>query len=154
MITVCAGAKAFLDLSRTLEHLEMLGVPVLGYGTDELPAFWMRSSGIPLSHRVDTPHEAAAVAEAAWDLGYHGGVLVAAPIPETEALPAELIDAAIASAEDEAARRGIRGPALTPFVLARIGEATEGRSLPANLALAEHNASIAAQIAVQLAAMV
>ncbi len=154
VVTVCAGAKAFLDLARTLEHLEMISVPVLGYGTDELPAFWMRTSGVALSHRVDTPHDAAAVAVAAWELGYEGGVLVAAPIPEADALPAELIDAAIAAAEDEAARLGIRGPAVTPFVLARIGESTEGRSLPANLALAEHNASIAAQIAVELAAMV
>jgi pseudouridylate synthase len=154
LVTVCAGAKAFLDLARTLEHLEMISVPVLGYGTDELPAFWMRTSGVALSHRVDTPREAAAVATAAWELGYEGGVLVAAPIPEADSLPAELIAAAITAAEDEAARLGIRGPAVTPFVLARIGESTEGRSLPANLALAEHNASIAAQIAVELAAMV
>ncbi len=153
-MTVCAGAKAFLDLSRTLEHLEMLSVPVLGYGADELPAFWMRTSGLRLRHRVDSPQEAAAVAAAVWDLGYRGGVLVAAPIPEADALTSDLIDAAVASAEEEAVRQGITGPAVTPFVLARVGEATEGRSLPANLALAEHNAAIAASIAEALVEIV
>jgi pseudouridylate synthase len=151
IVTVSAGAKAFLDLARTLEHLEMLGVPVLGFGTDELPAFWMRSSGLPLAHRVDTAYEAAAVATAAWELGHHGGVLVTVPIPEADALPSELIVDALAAAEREAMRAGVTGPAVTPFVLARIAEATDGRSLPANLALAEHNAGIAAQIAVALA---
>ena len=106
IVTVSAGAKAFLDLARTLEHLEMLGVPVLGFGTDELPAFWMRSSGLPLAHRVDTASEAAAVATAAWELGYEGGVLVTVPIPEADALPSELIVDALATAEREATRAG------------------------------------------------
>jgi pseudouridine-5'-phosphate glycosidase len=125
----------------------MLGVPVVGYGTDTLPGFWMRTTNLALAHRVDSPHEAAAVAWNAWDLGYGGGVLVAVPVPEADALPADVVAEAVAEAEAEAARNGVTGPAVTPFVLARVAEVTEGRSLPANLALAEHNASVAAEIA-------
>jgi pseudouridylate synthase len=154
LVTVSAGAKAFLDLARTLEHLETAGVPVLGYGTDDLPGFWMRSTGIPLRHRVDTAHEAAQIATTAWELGYRGGLLVTVPIPEADALPSDLIDRAIAAAEDAAARIGVAGHAVTPFVLARVAEATEGRSLPANLALAEHNAWVAAEIAGALTELV
>ena len=154
LVTVCAGAKAFLDLRRTLEHLETIGVPIVGYGTDELPGFWMRSTGIPLRHRVEDAREAACIAATAWDLGYHGGVLVVVPIPEADAVASEVIEAAIAHAEVEAAREGITGHAVTPFVLARVAEATEGRSLPANLSLAEHNAWVAAEIAVALSQMV
>ena len=149
-MTVCAGAKAFLDLPRTLEHLEMLGIPVVGYSTDTFPGFWMQSTNLPLAHRVDSTHEAAAVARAAWDLGYGGGVLVAVPVPEAEALPADVVASAVAEAEAEAARSGVTGPAVTPFVLARVADATEGRSLPANLALAERNAGVAAGIAAAL----
>jgi pseudouridine-5'-phosphate glycosidase len=154
LVTVSAGAKAFLDLPRTLEHLETIGVPVVGYGTDELPGFWMRSTGLALRHRVDNAHEAAAIAAAAWDLGYHGGVLVVVPIPEADAVASETIERAIADAEDAAVREGITGHAVTPFVLARVAESTEGRSLPANLSLAEHNAWVAADISVALAEMV
>ena len=154
VVTVCAGAKAFLDLPRTLEHLEMLGVPVVGYGTDTFPGFWMQTTNLPLAHRVDSAHEAAAVAWAAWDLGYGGGVLVAVPVPEADALPADVVARAVGEAEADAARSGVTGPAVTPFVLARFAQATEGRSLPANLALAEHNASVAAEIAAALCELV
>ena len=154
VVTVCAGAKAFLDLRRTLEHLETMSVPVLGYRTSELPAFWMRSSGIALRHRIEDAREAAAVAATAWDLGYRGGVLIAAPIPEADALPPDLIEQAIVDAERDAARAGITGHAVTPFVLARITDATERRTLPANLSLAEHNAWIAAEIAAALCELV
>jgi len=154
VVTVCAGAKAFLDLPRTLEHLEMLGIPVVGYSTDTFPGFWMQSTNLPLAHRVDSTREAAAVAQAAWDLGYGGGVLVAVPVPEAEALPGDVVARAVADAEAEAARSGVTGPAVTPFVLARVADATQGRSLPANLALAEHNAGVAAGIAAALCALV
>jgi pseudouridine-5'-phosphate glycosidase len=154
VVTVCAGAKAFLDIPRTLEHLEMLGVPVLGFATDTFPGFWMRSTSILLAHRVDSASEAAAVARAAWDLGYSGGVLVAVPVPETDALPADVVAEAVDEAEAEAARQGITGPAVTPFVLSRVAEATDGRSLPANLALAEQNARVAGAIATELCARV
>jgi pseudouridine-5'-phosphate glycosidase len=154
LVTVSAGAKAFLDLRRTLEHLETIGVPIVGYATDELPGFWMRSTGIPLRHRVEDAQQAAVVAATAWDLGYHGGVLVVVPIPEADAVASEVIEGAVADAEAAAARDGITGHGVTPFVLARIAEATEGRSLPANLSLAEHNAWVAAEIAVALCEMV
>lgn len=151
VVTVCAGAKAFLDLPRTLEHLETLAVPVLGWRTGELPAFYSRSSGLPLPHRVETAAEVAAVLRANETLGRGGGVLVAVPIPEPDEIPAAEIDAAIAAALDEASAAGVRGAGVTPFVLAHIAEATAGRSVPANLALAEHNARVAAAIAAALA---
>ncbi len=148
VVTISAGAKAFLDLSRTLEDLETRGVPVLGYGTGWFPAFYTRSSGLPLSHRVDSPAEVAAVAAARWALG-GGGILVANPIPASDELPEEA--EALAAALAEAEQAGVRGAAVTPFVLARVAEATEGRSIPANLALAEHNAAVGAAIACELA---
>jgi pseudouridine-5'-phosphate glycosidase len=130
----------------------MLGVPVVGFATDSFPGFWMRSTGIPLAHRVDSASEAAAVARAAWDLGYRGGVLVAVPVPETDALPTDVVARAVDEAERKAAREGVTGPAVTPFVLSWVAEATEGQSLPANLALAEHNAQVAAGIATEVCA--
>jgi pseudouridine-5'-phosphate glycosidase len=151
VVTVSAGVKGFLDLPRTLEALETLGVPVLGYGTDELPAFWCRTSGLPVPYRCDSAGEVAAVARAARELGLAAGVLVAVPCPEAEALPRELVEPAIEEALGEAERRGISGGAVTPFVLERLAEATGGRTLPANLALAERNAEVAAAIAVALA---
>jgi pseudouridylate synthase len=154
VVTVCAGAKAFLDLARTLEHLEMLGVPVVGLGTDTFPGFWMPTTDLPLAHRVESPREAALVSRTAWDLGYGGGVLVAVPVPAADALPAEVVARAVEEAEAEATRSGVTGPAVTPFVLARVAEATDGRSLPANLALAEHNAHVAAGIATALCEVV
>ncbi|MEZ5233573.1 MAG: pseudouridine-5'-phosphate glycosidase [Acidimicrobiia bacterium] len=148
VVTVSAGAKAFLDLARTLEDLETRSVPVLGFATDDFPAFYARSSGLRVPHRVEGAAAVAAVARARWALG-GGGLLVANPIPVADELPEEADALADALAAAEAA--GVRGAAVTPFVLGRIAEATEGRSVPANLALAEHNAAVAATIAVELA---
>ena len=150
MTLVCSGAKAILDLPSTLERLETLGVTVLGYGTDELPAFWSARSGIPLPHRVADAREAAAVASEARTLGLPGAVLVCVPPPADSALAPEESDRAVAEASAEADRSGISGAALTPFLLARIAELTAGRSLRANRALLENNAAVAADIAVAL----
>jgi pseudouridine-5'-phosphate glycosidase len=147
VVTVSAGAKAFLDLARTLEHLETLSVPVLGWRTDELPMFWCRTSGLPLAHRVEDAATVARVVRARHALGSSGGVLVAAPIPEADALPRSAVDDAIASAVADAGT----GAAATPRVLAAIAVATAGRTVAANLALAENNARIAASIARRLA---
>ncbi len=148
---VCAGAKAILDLPATLEWLETWGVPVVGYQTDEFPAFYSRSSGLPVDVRVDTPQEAAAIIEAKRRLGLPGGVLICAPVPAEHELPAAEAHAAIEQALAEADAQGVRGKALTPFLLARIVELTGERSLRANLALLENNVRIGAQIAVALA---
>jgi pseudouridylate synthase len=148
---VCAGAKAILDLPATLEWLETWGVPVVGYGTDEFPAFYSRSSGLPVDVRVDTPEEAAAIVEAKRRLGLPGGVLICAPVPEEHELPAAEANAAIEQALAEADAQGVRGKAITPFLLARIVELTGERSLRANLALLENNVRIGAQIAAALA---
>lgn len=145
--TVCAGAKSFLDLPATLEFLETHSVPVVGYRTDELPAFWVASSGLPLPHRVDSPKDAAAIVRAA-----EGGVLFPTPIPPAEGLDESLVDAAIDSALRDAADLELGGAALTPFVLARVAEATSGRTVTANVALVANNAAVAADIAVALAA--
>jgi pseudouridine-5'-phosphate glycosidase len=148
--TVCAGAKSFLDLSRTLEHLEMLSVPVIGFGTDEFPAFTMRTSGLALGTRVDSIAELAAIVRAHHEL-VGGGVLVVVPVPESAALDSTVGHAALDRALAAAEREGIRGPAVTPFVLAHVADATDGDAVSANLALAANNASIAAQLAVALA---
>jgi pseudouridine-5'-phosphate glycosidase len=153
VVTVCAGAKSFLDLGRTLERLETLGVPVLGLDTDggQFPAFWSRRSGRPVPHQVASPAEAAGVVRAARALGYGGGVLVVTPVPEGDEVPfgelTPVIDAALAAAADA----GITGGAVTPFVLDRIATATAGRTVAANLALVEHNAAAAAAVASALA---
>jgi len=149
VVTVSAGAKAFLDLPRTLEYLETVGVPVLGWRHDDFPAFYTRSSGLPVPHRVETAEEVAAVLE--HRTRERSGVLVVVPIPEQDALDQADLDAVIAGALADCDADGATGAAVTPFVLARIGAATEGRSVPANLALAEHNASVAAEIAVAIA---
>ena len=150
---VCAGAKAILDLPATLEWLETWGVPVVGYQTDEFPAFYSRSSGLPVDVRVDTPQEAAAIVEAKRKLGLPGGVLICAPVPEEYELPADEANAAIEQALAEADAQGVRGKAITPFLLARIVELTGERSLRANLALLENNVRIGAQIAAALASV-
>jgi pseudouridine-5'-phosphate glycosidase len=147
---VCAGAKAILDLPRTIELLETWAVPVIGVGTDTFPAFWCRSSGLALDQRCDAPAEIAAVLAAHWRLGGAGAV-VANPIPEADALPRDAIEAAIATALREADAQGVGGKAVTPFLLARIEALTEGRSVAANIALARANARLAAAIAVALA---
>ena len=150
VVCVCAGAKAFLDLARTLEYLETVGVPVLGWRHDWFPAFYTRSSGLRVPHRVDDASEVADVLRLRSRAA--SGVLVTAPIPEAAELDATTLDAVLADALADADAAGVRGAAVTPFVLGRIAAATEGRSIPANLALAEHNAAVAAEIAVAVAA--
>ena len=144
---VSAGAKAFLDLAWTLEYLETKGVPVVGLGTDHFPAFYTRSSGLDVPVRVDSAEEAAAILVAGDSVGHRGGVLFAVPIPEADALDEARLDAALDGALRDASTAGLTGPAVTPFVLGRIMEATEGRSIPANLALAENNARVGVAIA-------
>jgi pseudouridine-5'-phosphate glycosidase len=150
-ITVSAGAKAILDLPKTLEALETLGVPVVGYGTGELPAFYSRSSGLKLDLRADTPREVARLARTHWDCGFTTGLLVVAPVPVEDAIPAYEINEAIKEALDAAARQGVSGKAVTPFLLSRIAEKTGGASLTANIALLQNNARIAGEIACALA---
>ncbi|HHH41678.1 MAG TPA: pseudouridine-5'-phosphate glycosidase [Chloroflexi bacterium] len=147
MVVVCAGAKAILDLPRTLERLETLGVPVVGYGTDTFPAFTSRSSGLPVSARADTPEEVAAMARARDRLGLRAALLVCVPIPEEAEWPWEEAQAEIEEAVAEAEARGVQGKDLTPFLLARLAERTGGRSLAANEALLLNNARVAARIA-------
>jgi pseudouridine-5'-phosphate glycosidase len=148
---VTTGAKAILDLAVTLEILETLGVPVVGYGTDEFPAFYSRSSGHPLSLRCDQPEQVAALMRAKWGLGMKGGLVIANPIPAAFEIAADAIAPAITSAVAEAQSRGITGKKVTPFLLARLAEVTGGRSLRANIALVNHNARVAADIAVAYA---
>jgi pseudouridylate synthase len=150
VVTVCAGAKSFLDLGRTLEHLETAGVPVLGWRSPDFPAFYVRSSGLPVPHVVETAEEVARVLRAR--SRPRTGVLVTVPIPEADELDRATHDAALTAALQEAQQEGIAGAAVTPFVLERIGRATEGGSVPANLALAESNARVAAQVAAALRA--
>jgi len=147
---VCAGAKAILDLPLTLEWLETHGVPVIGYGTDEFPAFYSRSSGLPVDERVDGPEEAAAIIRAHWKLGF-GGVVVAVPVPAEAEVPSPQVEEAIEVALKRAEEQGIRGKALTPFLLAELARLTKGASLRANRALLENNAAVAASIARALA---
>ncbi|HVN11574.1 MAG TPA: pseudouridine-5'-phosphate glycosidase, partial [Kineosporiaceae bacterium] len=148
---VSAGAKSILDLRKTLEVLETRGVPVIGFGTDEFPAFFSRSSGLPVDHRVDTPEQLAAVVAAHRALGLPGGILVANPVPESAALDGGQIDAVIVEAVADAERAGVARRDLTPYLLARIVELTGGRSLTANVALVRDNAAVAARTAVALA---
>jgi pseudouridine-5'-phosphate glycosidase len=146
---VCAGAKLVLDLALTLERLETLGVPVVGYGTDELPAFYVRSSGLPLPHRVDDALAAARVARE--QLARGAGIVIAVPIAADAALDRREAEAEVARALQSAERQGVRGAALTPFLLGLLSDATGGRSLAANLSLLRANARVAAQIALALA---
>jgi len=150
---VTAGAKAILDLALTLERLETDGVPVIGYGTDEFPAFYSRASGLKAPLRADAPGEVAALMRAKWDLGLRGAVIVANPIPEADEISAAEIGPVIAAALAEASHRGIRGKEVTPFLLAEITRATAGRSLRANIALVKNNARVAAEIARAFAGM-
>jgi pseudouridine-5'-phosphate glycosidase len=148
---VCAGAKAILDIGLTLEVLETLGVPVIGYGTDEFPAFYTRTSGYRLEHHVDSPEQAARLIQLHHALGLRSGILFANPIPAADALAEEEVALAIRQALAEADVAGIRGKAITPFLLDAVRRATGGRSLAANVALLRHNAAVAAQIAAALA---
>lgn len=148
MIVVCAGAKAILDLPATLEYLETMAVPVVGYKTDEFPAFYSRESGLPVSTRLDSPQEIVDFSRAHWELGLRSAILVANPVPVPSAIPASIMEPLIATASQEAQAAGIHGQALTPYLLKRISELTDGRSLQANLALLLNNARLAANIAV------
>ena len=152
MIVVCAGAKAILDLPATLEYLETMGVPVVGYQTNEFPAFYSRESGLDVSVRLDSPKEIAEFAQAHWNLGMRSAVLVTNPAPEAEAISRSEMDPIIAQASAEAVAQGIHGQKLTPFLLGRISELTNGKSLKANLALLLNNARLAAQIAGEMSA--
>ncbi len=150
LITVCAGAKAILDLPKTMEALETLGVPVVGYQTDELPAFYSRTSDIPLDLRADTPAQIATLARTHWELGSTSAILVVNPIPPADEIPAHEIADVIEEALVAAQAQRITGKAVTPFLLTRVAEKTQGRSLQANLALLKNNARLAAQIACEL----
>jgi pseudouridine-5'-phosphate glycosidase len=150
VVTVCAGAKSFLDLPRTLEHLEMIGVPVIGLACDHFPAFTVHSSGLPIPARVDDVSELARVVTAHRDLGRSGGILTCVPVPLADSLDKAMIDAVIDGALRAASDAKIEGPKVTPFVLGAIAEATKGSSVAANLSLARNNARVAAELAVKL----
>lgn len=150
---VCAGAKSILDIGLTLEYLETKGVPVLGFGTDELPAFYCRESGFGVDYRVDTPEELAAAVKAKRDLGIHGGILVGNPIPKQYEMPKAMADRAIDIAVKKAEENGIKGKQLTPFLLALVKEMTGGMSLDSNIQLVYNNARVAAKTAIALAAL-
>ncbi len=150
VMVVCAGAKSILDLGLTLEYLETKGVPVIGYGTDELPAFYTRRSGFGVDYRVDSPEELAAMFKAQQELGMKGGMLVTNPIPEQYAMDKEVIDAAIEQAIAESREKGIHGKETTPFLLARVVELTGGDSLESNIKLVLNNAAVAAKTAAEL----
>lgn len=151
VMVVCAGAKAILDLGLTLEYLETKGVPVIGYGTDELPAFYTRKSGFGVDYRADSPAELAAMFRAQRELGYQGGMLVTNPIPEKYAMDKAVIDKAIEQALTECNAQGIHGKETTPFLLARVTELTGGDSLASNIKLVINNAKVAALTACELA---
>ena len=150
VMVVCAGAKSILDLGLTLEYLETKGVPVVGYGTDELPAFYTRKSGFGVDYRVDSPKELADMFRAQRDLGYAGGMLVTNPIPEEYSMDKAIIDKAIAQALRECSEQGIRGKDTTPFLLAKVVELTGGDSLESNIRLVLNNAAVAAKTAAAL----
>ena len=147
VMVICAGAKSILDLGLTLEYLETKGVPVIGYQTEELPAFYTRHSGFGVDYRIDTPQDLAAAFRAKLPLGLKGGMLVTNPIPEQYSMPADVINKAIDEAVAEAERLGIHGKKCTPFLLAKIKDLTGGDSLAANIELVLNNARLAAQTA-------
>ena len=147
---VCSGIKSLLDIGRTLEYLETVGVPVVGYQTDDVPAFYARSSGFPVDYRVENPADAAQILAAKFELGIEGATVIGNPVPEDSAMASEDIDGVINTAIEAMNDRGIVGKETTPFLLARIAESTGGRSLQANIALIKSNARLAAEIAVNL----
>ena len=153
VMVVCAGAKSILDLGLTLEYLETKGVPVVGYQTKELPAFYTRSSGFQVDYRMDSPEELAKAFKTQNDMGFKGGMLVANPIPEEYAMPLETINAAIDQAIAESVEKGIKGKETTPFLLARVAELTGGNSLASNIQLVFNNARLAAKTAVHYASL-
>ncbi|HEX2915550.1 MAG TPA: pseudouridine-5'-phosphate glycosidase [Chloroflexia bacterium] len=151
VIVVCAGAKAILDLPLTLEYLETQGVPVIGYGTDELPAFYTSKSGLKLEARADSAAEVAEIARIKWELGLSGGIVVTVPPPPEADLPAAEVEKAISRALAAADKAGVRGKNVTPFLLDAVRLETEGRSLETNIALLKNNVGVAAEIAKALA---
>ena len=153
VMVVCAGAKSILDLGLTLEYLETKGVPVIGFGTEELPAFYTRQSGFRVDYRIDTVQELAAAFKTQNELGFRGGMLVTNPIPEEYAMPLDTINAAIEQALTECEEKGIHGKETTPFLLARVAELTGGNSLASNIKLVYNNAKVAAQTAVEYCKM-
>ncbi|MDY4220245.1 MAG: pseudouridine-5'-phosphate glycosidase [Candidatus Faecousia sp.] len=153
VMVVCAGAKSILDLGLTLEYLETHGVPVIGYGTEELPAFYTRTSGFKVDYRMDTPQELAGAFKAQNDMGLGGGMLVTNPIPEAFSMDPAVINGAIDQAIAECNAKGIHGKATTPFLLARVAEITGGNSLASNIQLVYNNARLAAQTACAYCAM-
>lgn len=150
VMVICAGAKSILDLGLTLEYLETKGVPVIGYGTEELPAFYTRKSGLKVDYRIDTPEELAAAFRAKMEMGLRGGMLVTNPIPEEYSMDPERINAAIDQALKECGEKGIKGKDTTPFLLARIKDITGGDSLASNIQLVLNNARLAAKTAALL----
>ncbi len=150
VMVICAGAKSILDLGLTLEYLETKGVPVIGYGTEELPAFYTRHSGFKVDYRTDPPEELAAAFRAKLDMGLQGGMLVTNPIPAQYSMPADVINRAIDEAIAEANRLGIRGKETTPFLLAKVKDITGGDSLSSNIQLVLNNARLAAKTAAAL----
>lgn len=148
---VCAGAKSILDLPLTLEYLETRGVPVIGYGTDELPAFFTRTSGLKTDYRVDTPLELATAVNIKWELGVNGGLVIANPVPGAYQMDKAAIDRAIDEALSDAEKEGVKGKDTTPYLLAKIKDLTGGSSLEANIKLIYNNAAVGADFAVELA---
>ena len=150
IMVVCAGMKAILDLPATMEYLETQGVPVIGYQTDELPAFYSRGSGIALNQRADTPLEVARIAYAHWAMGFRQGIILTVPVPEEEAIDRTEMEAWIDEAIIEAREAGIHGNAVTPYLLDKVSTLSEGRSMQSNIALLLNNARVASQVAVAL----
>ena len=151
LVVTCAGAKAILDLALTLEWLETRGVTVVGYGTDTFPAFYSRSSGLPVDANADGPEEVCRIARAQRALGFSSALVVGVPVPEADEVPAEEIEGAIVAALADAERRGVTGAAVTPFLLREVGALTDGRATRANVVLLERSAHVAGKIAVALA---
>ncbi|XYK80237.1 MAG: pseudouridine-5'-phosphate glycosidase [Labrenzia sp.] len=147
---VCAGAKALLDIPKTLEVLETKGVPVVAYGTDELPAFWSRESGLSAPYRLDSPNEIGALLKVRENFADHGGILITNPVPETDEIPRDEMSGFIDAAIKTAAEQNVTGKDVTPFVLGNILELTNGRSLDTNIALVRNNARLAARIAAEM----
>lgn len=147
---VCAGAKSILDIGLSMEYLETKGVPVIGYETDELPAFYTRKSGFPVNFRADNPEVVAETLAVKWHLGLAGGAVIANPIPEADELDPKMINGIIDQALAEAKEKGIKGKDVTPFMLGKVKDLTDGKSLVANIALVKHNAVVGAKIAVAL----
>ncbi|MFP4199122.1 MAG: pseudouridine-5'-phosphate glycosidase, partial [Halanaerobium sp.] len=150
---IAAGAKSILDLGLTLEKLETFGVPVLGYQTEELPAFYSRHSGFEVDYKLQSPEHTADILKAKWDIGLEGGVLIANPVPEADEIEYTVINEKIEQALTEAEEKGIRGKKLTPFLLDRIKEISDGKSLKTNISLVRNNAVVGAKIAAAFAAL-